>query len=34
MVNWVLQYIKNPNVCEIISNKINETIFEYPLIVN
>jgi hypothetical protein len=26
LVNWVLQYIKNPNVCEIIGNKINETI--------
>jgi hypothetical protein len=26
MVNWVLQYIKNPDVCEIIGDKINETI--------
>ena len=26
MVHWALQYIKNPNVCEIIGDKINETI--------
>lgn len=26
LANWVLQHIKNPNVCEIIGNKINEII--------
>ncbi len=26
LVNWILQYIEKPNVCEVVDNKINETI--------